>query len=72
MRRRNCWAKWLELAKPTSQATTNAENSKAVVDRLAKRHVMVGARGRYVRLGFHTFNNEADVGPALDAHSDAL
>jgi selenocysteine lyase/cysteine desulfurase len=60
------------IEEPTQLVGVNAENAKAVVDRLARQHVMVGARGRYVRLGFHAFNNEADVGAALDALSNAL
>lgn len=47
-------------------------NPEALRDALAARGVQVGARGRYLRLGFHAFNDESDVDRALTALREAL
>jgi selenocysteine lyase/cysteine desulfurase len=47
-----------------------APHPEALRDALAARGVQVGARGRYLRLGFHAFNDETDVERALLALRD--
>ncbi|MCS6801122.1 MAG: aminotransferase class V-fold PLP-dependent enzyme [Chloroflexota bacterium] len=44
-----------------------AANPEALRDALARQGIQTGARGRYLRLGFHAFNDETDVERALDA-----
>ncbi|MFN8535099.1 MAG: aminotransferase class V-fold PLP-dependent enzyme [Dehalococcoidia bacterium] len=55
------------LEVPSHLIGVRADDPEQLRDALGERGVIVGARGRYVRLGFHAFNDERDVLRALEA-----
>jgi selenocysteine lyase/cysteine desulfurase len=52
---------------PSQTVALEVPDPEGVHERLRRREVVGAVRGGHLRLGFHAFNDESDVGRALDA-----